>query len=265
MKYAKFISETEISTTFPKKGYDAQGRLVTGNLEYRPDVLELLHFYPLVEQEMPSEVIEGHHYEKRYRLDSGVVEPETDEPVVEEPTQDENEQQDGQDESGQEESGGQDEPQGAAARDDGDEPSEQDGGEGGGEGDGEPDPEPQEDGGESDEPDAPGGDEPEPAPQPQVRYTVVQYWVSVEDPPAPPEPTKVYSKLKILIAADQAGFAEDLMDMIESDRKTKYIWDASNTIENNALLQSYLPGIAQALNKTEQEVVAFLDTYCLAD
>lgn len=49
MKYAQYISETQINTTLPKKGYDANGRIVIGNLENRPDVLELLKFYPLVE------------------------------------------------------------------------------------------------------------------------------------------------------------------------------------------------------------------------
>ena len=229
MKYAQYISETQINTTIPKKGYDTQGHIVIGNLENRPDVLELLKFYPLVEEPMPSEAIDGHHYEKRYRLDSEIVEPEEDAPT--------------------EESTMEEEQAAPAPRDDDDRPVDQDESD-----EGEPDPivdpEPE--------------PEPEP-PQPTVKYPVVQYWVSVEDPPAPPEPTKVYSKLKILMAADEAGFADALMDMIEADRKTKYIWDASNTIEDNALLQSYLPGIAQALGKTERELKAFLDTYCIAD
>lgn len=166
--YAKFISETTINTTIPKHGHDAQGRLVTGDLTNRPDVLALLNYFPVVEEEMPSEPIDGHHYEKRYS-------------------------------------------------------------------------------------------------PPDSNDEIVQYWVSVENPPAPPPPTKVYSKLKILIAADQAGLADPLMDLIESDRKLKYIWDASNTIEDNDLLGAYVPNIAQALAKTEQEVYAFLDNYCRAD
>lgn len=164
--YAKFISETTINTTIPKSGHDAQGRLVTGNLLNRPDVLALSGYYPVFEEEMPSEQIEGYHYEKRY--------------------------------------------------------------------------------------------------YPPENNQIVQHWVSVEDPPAPPEPVKVYSKLKILLAADQAGIADPLMDFIESDRKLKYIWDASNTIEDNALLQAYIPTIASVLSKTEQEVYAFLDN-CIAD
>ena len=230
MKYAQYISETQINTTLPKKGYDAQGHIVIGNLENRPDVLELLKFYPLVEEPMPSEAIDGHHYEKRYRLNSEIVEPEED-TQTEESTMEE-------------------EQAAPAPRDDDDQPIDSDEPD-----EGEPDPivdpEPE--------------PEPDPEPQPTVKYTVVQYWVSVEDPLAPPEPTKVYSKLKILMAADEAGFVDELMDMIEEDRKTKYIWDASNTIEDNALLQSYLPGIAQALGKTETEVKAFLDQYCVAD
>lgn len=233
MKYAQYISETTINTALPKKGYDAQGHIVIGNLENRPDVLESLKFYPLVEEPMPSEAVDGHHYEKRYRLDSEVVEPEeevNDETQPAEPT-------------------GEEEQAAPAPRDDDDQTIDPDDP---GEGELDPvvDPEPE--------------PEPEP-PQPTVKYTVVQYWVSVEDPPAPPEPIKVYSKLKILMAADEAGFADALMDMIEADRKTKYIWDASNTIEDNALLQAYLPGIAQALGKTERELKAFLDQYCIAD
>lgn len=227
MKYAQYISETQINTTLPKNGYDAQGRLVIGNLENRPDVLELLKFYPLVEEPVPSEAIEGEHYEKRYRLDSEIVAPEEEETATEEEVNDE---------TPSEEPTGEEDQASPAPRDDDDQPVD-------------PEPEP----------------EPEPEPQPTVKYTVVQYWVSVEDPLAPPEPTKVYSKLKILMAADEAGFADALMDMIEADRKTKYIWDASNTIEDNALLQAYLPGIAEALGKTERELKAFLDTYCIAD
>lgn len=210
MKYAQYISETQINTTLPKKGYDAQGRLVIGNLKNRPDVLELLKFYPLMEEPMPSEAIDGHHYEKRYRLDSEIVEPEED-TSTEEPTVEE-------------------EQAAPAPRDD----------------------------------DADQSVDPEP-PQPTVKYTVVQYWVSVEDPPAPPEPTKVYSKLKILMAADEAGFADALMDMIEADRKTKYMWDASNTIEDNELLDQYLPTIGQAIGKTPDEIKAFLDENCVAN
>lgn len=86
-----------------------------------------------------------------------------------------------------------------------------------------------------------------------------------KEPPDTPEPIKVYSKLKILMAADQAGLADHLMDLIESDRKLKYIWDASNTIEDNELLGQYLPDVAQALGKTVDEVKAFLDSNCVAD
>lgn len=165
MKYAQYISETQINTTLPKKGCDAQGRLVIGNLINRPDVLALLKFYPLVE-EPHQDPQDGYHLEPRYREDDN---------------------------------------------------------------------------------------------------TVVKYYIEVEDPPAPPEPTKVYSKLKILMAADEAGFADALMDMIEADRKTKYIWDASNTIEDNELLESYLPSISESLGKTEEEIKAFLDEHCIAD
>lgn len=64
--YAKYISETTINTTIPKSGHDAQGRLVTGGLTNRPDVLALLGYYPLIEDDEPSEQLAGHHYERRY-------------------------------------------------------------------------------------------------------------------------------------------------------------------------------------------------------
>lgn len=96
-------------------------------------------------------------------------------------------------------------------------------------------------------------------------YTIIRSYVSVEDPPAPPEPTKVYSKLKILMAAKQAGFLDPLIDLIESDREISYIWNASNTIEDNALLGQYIETIGTALGKTEEEIMSFLDSNCLID
>ena len=74
-----------------------------------------------------------------------------------------------------------------------------------------------------------------------------------------------YSKLKILLAAQNAGFDDTLIAFLESSRVIKYIWDASNVIEDNEMLSQYLPSIANALNKTEEEVRNFLDTYCVAD
>lgn len=166
MKYAQYISETQINTTLPKKGYDEQGRLVVGDLRNRPDVLALMKFYPLIEEPVPSEIVDGHHYEMRYR---------------------------------------------------------------------------------------------------QEDSTVIKYWISVEDPPAPPEPAKSYSKIKILLAAQNAGFIDSLVEFIESDKTVELIWNASNTIENNELFKQYLPLISQSLGKTESEVLAFLDEYCVAD
>ena len=96
-------------------------------------------------------------------------------------------------------------------------------------------------------------------------YTIIRSYVSVADPPAPPEPTKVYSKLKILMAAKQAGFLDPLIDLIESDREISYIWNASNTIEDNELLSAYIPAIGQALSKTESEIREFLNENCISD
>lgn len=99
----------------------------------------------------------------------------------------------------------------------------------------------------------------------QEGNSVVKGWLAVEDPPAPVPPPAVYSKLKILLAAKTAGFLPDLIAMIEADPETKWIWDASNTIEDNELLAAYLPDIAQAIGKTPEEVRAFLDENCLAE
>lgn len=92
---------------------------------------------------------------------------------------------------------------------------------------------------------------------------ISQTWVPDGDDPQ--EPVHVYSKLKILLAAREAGFLPDLISMIESDPETKWIWDASNTIEDNELLAAYLPAISQAIGKTPEEVRAFLDENCLAE
>ena len=82
--------------------------------------------------------------------------------------------------------------------------------------------------------------------------------------PIPREPAK-YSKLKILLAAQQAGIDSAFVDLLESNTTLKYIWDASNTIEDNELLDQYLPTIGQALGKTPDEIRAFLDENCVSE
>lgn len=84
----------------------------------------------------------------------------------------------------------------------------------------------------------------------------------VKDPDPPPTQ---YSKVKILLAANNAGLSESLLGLFEANVMLKLIWDASNTIENNELLGQYLPDIATALGKTEQEVMDFLDENCVVD
>ena len=74
-----------------------------------------------------------------------------------------------------------------------------------------------------------------------------------------------YSKLKILLAAQQAGFIEALVQFLNADLATKMIWDASNVIEDNELLAAYIPSIAEALNKTPEEIKTFLDENCIAE
>ena len=74
-----------------------------------------------------------------------------------------------------------------------------------------------------------------------------------------------YSKLKILLAAQNAGFADALIGFIEGNKMVELIWNASNTIEDNALLGQYISAISQAIGKTEEEIKAFLDEYCIAD
>lgn len=118
-------------------------------------------------------------------------------------------------------------------------------------------------------------DDTEESPTPQEGYhaearyklsegKVVRYWVEVENPPVV-EPIHVYSKLKILLAAEEAGFANELIAFIESDKTIEYIWNASNTIEDNRLLRSYLPAISEALGRDADSIREFLNENCVAD
>jgi len=90
---------------------------------------------------------------------------------------------------------------------------------------------------------------------------IIQSWVQVKDP----DEVAVYSKVKILLAAQEAGFIEQLIEFIKSNTIIECIWNASNTIEDNELLDKYINAVAEALGKTEQQVRDFLDEYCLAD
>lgn len=89
----------------------------------------------------------------------------------------------------------------------------------------------------------------------------VQYWV-IEHCEIPPQ---TYSKLKILLAAQQAGMGSAFINLLESNTMLKLIWDASNTIEDNELLDQYLSTIGQAIGKTPEEIKVFLDENCVAD
>ena len=82
---------------------------------------------------------------------------------------------------------------------------------------------------------------------------------------AKPEGPAQYSEVKILLAAQEAGFTTDLIALIKSDPMLECIWNASNVIEDNELLAGYLPLIAQALEKTELEIKTFLDENCIID
>lgn len=94
---------------------------------------------------------------------------------------------------------------------------------------------------------------------------VIQTWVQVQDPLPPEPPPTQYSKLKILLAAQNAGMGEAFVSILQSNSMLKLIWDASNTIEDNSLLDQYLPDIAEALDKTPEELKAFLDANCVVD
>jgi len=80
-----------------------------------------------------------------------------------------------------------------------------------------------------------------------------------------PEGPKQYSKVKILLAAQDAGFVENLISFIESNKRIQYIWNASNVIEDNELLSEYISVISDALGKTESEIRSFLDENCIVD
>lgn len=94
---------------------------------------------------------------------------------------------------------------------------------------------------------------------------VIQTWVQVQDPIPPPPPPTQYSKLKILLAAQNADMADAFVAVLQSNTMLKLIWDASNTIEDNSLLDQYLPDIATALERTPEQLKQFLDDYCIAD
>lgn len=94
---------------------------------------------------------------------------------------------------------------------------------------------------------------------------VIQTWVQVQDPVPPEPPPTQYSKLKILLSLQDTGMGEDFVNLLQSNIMLKMIWDASNTIEDNELLDQYLPTIGQAIEKTPDEIKAFLDENCVAD
>jgi len=100
-----------------------------------------------------------------------------------------------------------------------------------------------------------------------IRYTLVddENGGHIEERYTAQQEKKSYSKLKILLAAQQAGMDTAFIGLLESNITLKYIWDASNTIEDNELLNTYLPPVGQALNKTPEEIKAFLDENCIAD
>ena len=91
---------------------------------------------------------------------------------------------------------------------------------------------------------------------------VIQTWVQVQDP-TPPQTQ--YSKLKIILAAQSEGMGEAFVGLLQSNEMLKLIWDASNTIEDNELLDQYLPTIGQAIGKTPTEIRAFLDENCISE
>lgn len=76
---------------------------------------------------------------------------------------------------------------------------------------------------------------------------------------------KSYSKLKILMAAQQSEMLSAFINLLETNTMLKLIWDASNTIEDNELLDQYLPTIGQAIGKTQEEIKEFLDDNCVVD
>lgn len=74
-----------------------------------------------------------------------------------------------------------------------------------------------------------------------------------------------YSKLKILMCAQKAGFDQALIGFIEGNKTVELIWNASNTIEDNELLENYIAAVSAAIGKSEEEIRAFLDENCIAD
>lgn len=117
---------------------------------------------------------------------------------------------------------------------------------------------------ESEEPEAQDGCHVEKRYEPGENQ-VIQTWIQVQDPTPPQPPPTQYSKLKIILAAQSEGIGEAFIELLESNTMLKLIWDASNTIEDNELLDQYLPTIGQAIGKTPEEIKAFLDENCVTD
>ena len=74
MKYAKFISETQINDNVPRRA-EYQGRTYTGDLTEIPGLLESLGFRPMLIpiQPDPEEAGDGKHWEPRYSLDEQFI------------------------------------------------------------------------------------------------------------------------------------------------------------------------------------------------
>lgn len=91
---------------------------------------------------------------------------------------------------------------------------------------------------------------------------IVQSWVEVEDPPAPP---RVFSKLKIIEKADELGLATELIEMLRGNALLYEKWSAAvNLREDNASFASGLALVKQATGLTDEQIAGILDA-CVAD
>ena len=91
---------------------------------------------------------------------------------------------------------------------------------------------------------------------------IVQTWVEVEDPPAPP---RVFSKLKIIEKADELGLATELIEMLRGNALLYEKWSAAvNLREDNASFSSGLALVRAATGLTDEQIAGILDA-CVAD
>ena len=91
---------------------------------------------------------------------------------------------------------------------------------------------------------------------------IVETWEQAPDPE--PEP-RVFSKLKVLEAAEAAGVARQLLTMLSQDELLNAKWQAAQNLrEDNPAFKAGIALVSQATGLTQEQIAAALDG-CVAD